>query len=370
MLQSRQYLHPNTIISPSEMTTQKAIVIKAPKKACLVSDRPLPRLRNNYILVESKAVALNPTDWKHIDFSNSAGILVGCDYAGVVKEVGSEVTKPFKKGDRIAGFVHGANSSQPEDGTFAEHIVVKGNIQMHIPESMTFEQAATLGVGMTSVGQGLYQALALPVPKPNSTTPTSTGTPILIYGGSTASGVLGIQFAKLSGYAPIVTCSPHNFDMVKELGAVAVFDYHDDSAAEEISEYTEDNLKLVWDTIATPWSAKFCAEAISSDGGKYAALLPIKCPRDDVQSMDTLAYTVVGEPFNLGPREVPASLPDYEFGKMWWDVVEALLREHKIQPHKIYLGKDGLKGVVDGLQLLREGKISGEKLVYRVDETP
>jgi len=47
-------------------STQKAIVIQAPGKAELVSDRPIPKLRDDYILVKTVAVALNPTDWKHI----------------------------------------------------------------------------------------------------------------------------------------------------------------------------------------------------------------------------------------------------------------------------------------------------------------
>lgn len=63
-----------------------------------------------------------------------------------------------------------------------------------IPENLTFEDAATLGVGITSVGQGLYMALKLPLPgqKPLDDSPF-----ILIYGGSTATGTLAIQYAKL-----------------------------------------------------------------------------------------------------------------------------------------------------------------------------
>jgi hypothetical protein len=35
---------------------------------------------------------------------------IGCDYAGIVEEVGSKVTKGFKKGDKICGFAHGGHS--------------------------------------------------------------------------------------------------------------------------------------------------------------------------------------------------------------------------------------------------------------------
>ena len=45
---------------------------------------------------------------------------MGCDYAGIVEEVGPKVEKPWKKGDRIAGFTHGVNAVEQEDGCFAE----------------------------------------------------------------------------------------------------------------------------------------------------------------------------------------------------------------------------------------------------------
>lgn len=65
------------------------------------------------------------------------------------------------------------------------------------------------------VGQGLYQSLQLPLPNK----PSSEKGVLLIYGGSTATGALAIQFAKLSNFTVVVTCSPHNFDYVKSLGA-------------------------------------------------------------------------------------------------------------------------------------------------------
>lgn len=77
-----------------------------------VVDAPVPKLpADDYILVKTTAVAINPTDWKHVDLADKAGcvgIWVGCDYAGIVEEVGSGVTKDFKKGDRICGPVNGS----------------------------------------------------------------------------------------------------------------------------------------------------------------------------------------------------------------------------------------------------------------------
>jgi NADPH:quinone reductase-like Zn-dependent oxidoreductase len=130
-------------------TEIKAITIIKPGTA-EIKTVPLPKLRDGFILVRPTAFALNPTDWKHVDGEN-IGARVGCDYAGIVEVVGSKVTKPFAKGDRICGIVHGSNQVQHEDGAFAEYIVVKADLQIKIPDNLTDEEAATLGVGIATV---------------------------------------------------------------------------------------------------------------------------------------------------------------------------------------------------------------------------
>jgi NADPH:quinone reductase-like Zn-dependent oxidoreductase len=168
----------------------RAIKIQSRGNAAAV-DTKIPSIRPDYILVKVKAVALNPTDWKHIGFVSQQAT-VGCDYSGVVEDVGSAVTLPWKKGDRVCGVVHGANEVQLEDGAFGEYLVSKGDLQIRIPDGMTFEQAAALGMGVSTVGQGMYQSLGLPLPN----NPTKEKFPILIYGGSSAMGAYGIQYAK------------------------------------------------------------------------------------------------------------------------------------------------------------------------------
>jgi NADPH:quinone reductase-like Zn-dependent oxidoreductase len=69
----------------------------------------VPKLPEDYLLVRTVAIALNPTDWTTLYAIGDAGTLVGCDYAGIVEEVGKAVAKSFKKGDRVAGFGHGGN---------------------------------------------------------------------------------------------------------------------------------------------------------------------------------------------------------------------------------------------------------------------
>ena len=87
-----------------------------------------------------------------------------------------------------------------------------------------------MGVGVITCGQALYQSLELPFPGSGK-----AGYPILIYGGSTATGSLAIQYALHSGCFPIVvTCSERNFPFVKSLGATEAFDYNDPECGKKV----------------------------------------------------------------------------------------------------------------------------------------
>lgn len=349
-------------------STMKAITAHGNKAK--VSNIPVPKLRPTYLLAKVEAIALNPTDWKHIKYNLTApNGISGCDFAGTVVEVGLDVAKSFKPGDRIAGTAHGGNFSQPEDGCFAEYAMAKADLLVKIPDGLSFEAAATFPLGVSTVGQGLYQqALTLNLP----TDPTKNGETVLIYGGSSATGSLGIQFAKLSGYRVLTTCSPKNNDFVKSLGADAVYDYKDPECGKKINKDTNNSLKLVWDTISTDSSAKICAEAMSSDpsGAKYGSILDIESPRKDVESTFTIMYTIFNESFHIGGDDVPAVPADFEFAKKFFDITERLLVDGKLKTHPEKVGGKGLEGALQGMEDMRNGKVSAVKLVYRVPETP
>jgi NADPH:quinone reductase-like Zn-dependent oxidoreductase len=253
-----------------------------------------------------------------------------------------------------------ADSTNHDNGAFATIVTAKAGIQAKISENISFEDAATLGVGITTVGQGLYQSLGLPLPPATVQEPTS----ILIYGGSTATGTLAIQFAKLSGLEVITTSSPHNFDLLKKLGADQVFDYKEKDVGAKIREATNDKLTYVFDTISEHGSPEISAAAISSKGGKYSAILLVEqFPRDDVSNGFTLGYTAFGENFS---DKYPASQTDFEFSVKFWKVAADLLNEGKIKPHPTEV-RGGLEDIPQGLKDLKDGKVSGKKLVYRID---
>lgn len=65
-------------------------------------------------------------------------------------------------------------------------------MHQQVPDSIADENAATFGVGVITCGQALYQSLGLPLPGSSKYNGY-----LLVYGGSTGTGILAIQYAVL-----------------------------------------------------------------------------------------------------------------------------------------------------------------------------
>jgi NADPH:quinone reductase-like Zn-dependent oxidoreductase len=175
----------------------KAIVLQGePGKASLVTDRPYPKPRPGYVLVDVKALALNPTDGSTLIFSTLKIAYLAVISPEWSRRPAQAIPSRGRSGIAFVALLAGGNMLCTEDGAFAERIAVKADIQMRIPDNMSFEDAATLGVGVITCGQGLFQQMQLNMP-PNATG-SINGESVLICGGSTATGSsLGIQLLKM-----------------------------------------------------------------------------------------------------------------------------------------------------------------------------
>jgi hypothetical protein len=137
----------------------------------------------------------------------------------------------------------------------------------------------------------------------------------------------------------------------------------------KIFEATGGSIKKVFDCVNKTDSAATCAAAFSAGGGIYCNLLGVDCPRSNVQSIFFLGYDMSGEAYTFEGESYPARPEALEFGRKWYSAAEELWASGKWQAHRQKVGKRGLLGVLDGMQMMRQGLVSGEKLVYRVDET-
>ena len=155
---------------------------------------------------------------------------------------------------------------------------------------------------------------------------------------------------------------------MKGRGADHVFDYKSPSLITDIRKASNGNLQHAFDCISTEVTARVCAESLRASGGQYSSLLPVeKLSREDVVKKTTAAYTALGESFTFGPTEIGASKDDFDFMVEFQSLSSKLLEQGKIKPHPHHVRPGGLGGILQGLQELRDHKVSGEKLVYRLN---
>ena len=81
-------------------------------------------------------------------------------------------------------------------------------------------------------------------------------------------------------------------------------------------------------------------------------------------------YTVFGDAFEKGGNKTPSIPEDFEFARMLFGIIEQVLAEGMIKPHPGKVGPNGLEGALHGLLDMKNDKVTGQKLVYRVEETP
>ncbi|KAH9951701.1 GroES-like protein [Amylocystis lapponica] len=346
--------------------TMKALLVQEDKTVA-VKDHPVPPVGDDDILVKVIAAAQNPADWKCVDFLTSPGTILGSDFSGYVAAVGKNVASR-KIGDHVAGLVLGGACT--DYGAYAEYISTPAELSWVVPaNTISHEQAASLGcatliaiwdcIFWTSV-QAFYHPAHLGLVEP----PAKVGTEewVFVYGGSSSVGQYAVQLAHLSGYKVVSTASPRNFELVKSFGADAVFDYNDPDVVEKIKSVTGDSIRSVFDTISDATTQGISARAVAPGGGRVAIANPEANARADVQVIPTLVYTSLGRTFSIGPITFTASPDD----KAHLVKVPQLISEGKIVPNKVKVWDGGLSAVKDGLQYMREGKVSAEKIVYRV----
>jgi NADPH2:quinone reductase len=181
-------------------------------------DLPKPEATGRDLLVEVKAVSVNPVDTKirqnRADPDGKPQVL-GWDAAGIVVAIGPDVTK-FAVGDAV--FYAGAID---RPGTNAEYHLVDERIVGHKPQSLDWAQAAALPLTSITAWETLFDRLD--VRKPIS----GAANAILIIGGAGGVGSITIQLArKLTDLTIIATASrDETRGWVEDLGAHHVIDH-------------------------------------------------------------------------------------------------------------------------------------------------
>ena len=351
--------------------TQTAVVGNNRGGLELSHEAPVPEAKNDIVLVRTMAVSVNPVDAKMAGPYVTTGAILGCDAAGVVEEVGPAAAQhknEIKIGDRVCVVLMGMNPLEPSLGAFAEQVGARPISVIRLPDRVSFESGSALGTSFMTAGMALFKSLEIPG---YPLAPNADALPVLVYGGSTATGTAAIQLLRLAGLAPVVTCSPHNFELVRSYGAEAVFDYRAPGCAAAIREQTRNGLRYALDCITTTESMQICYAALGRAGGRYTALDPyplaVAATRKMVKADWVLGPTMLGKDIGWpAPHGRPTDPDAHEFAVKWTGTVQELLNQGLIREHLLLVQLGGLERVLDGIEALRAKKISGKKLVYKM----
>lgn len=207
----------------------KALVLEEPGKIeslTVVHNREIPVPKGNEIRVKVITAGLNPSDYQVASYAEQPTSekkrVLGLDVAGIVDAVGSEVTD-FKVGDRV----YYLRSITNLDGGFAEYAVTTAHTASKLPDSISFEIAASVpGAGFTA-----YQTIVQKF-RPQR------GKTILIHGGAYGVGGYAIQLAKQCGLTVYTTCLGRDLEYVKTLGADKAIDYIKEDVNQVVLELT------------------------------------------------------------------------------------------------------------------------------------
>ncbi|NKK44517.1 zinc-binding alcohol dehydrogenase family protein [Rhizobium leguminosarum] len=235
---------------------------------------PMPEARGHDLLVEIKAVSVNPVDVKvraHSAPPADELKVLGWDAAGIVKAIGADVTL-FKPGDEV--FYSGVIS---RPGSNAEFHLVDERIVGTKPKSLDFAAAAALPLTSITAYEALFDRLKV------QDAVSGAGRSILIIGGAGGVGSIAIQIARvLTDLTVIATASrPETQDWVKELGAHHVVD-HSKPIAPQVAALGIGAPGFIFSTTNTDSHIGDIVEAIAPQG-RFALI-------DDPKTLDIVPF--------------------------------------------------------------------------------
>ncbi|MEU6282872.1 NADP-dependent oxidoreductase [Streptomyces sp. NPDC047028] len=218
-----------------------------------------PKVGPDAVLLEVRAAAVNPVDWKcregHMDGMLDAvfPVIPGWDVSGVVVRPGVSVTE-FSAGDEVIGYVREDFLSR---GTFAEYVAAPVRTLARKPRNLSHEEAA----GLPLVGLTAYQVLvkALEVRR---------GETVLVHAAAGGVGSLAVQIAAHLGARVIGTASERNHDFVRGCGGEPVT--YGEGLAERVRGLAPEGVDAAFDTIGGD-TLRASADLLTQ-GGRLASI--------------------------------------------------------------------------------------------------
>jgi NADPH:quinone reductase-like Zn-dependent oxidoreductase len=187
----------------------------------VVDDRPFPAVVERHVLIRVRASSFNYHDVFTVrgmpGIKVPLPVVIGLDMAGEIADVGQGVTG-WNKGDRV--LVNPLNKKkglmgEMMDGGMAQYCLVDAEQLIPIPDSVSFEDAASLPVAYGTAHRMLVTHKTI-----------KAGNRVLVLGASGGVGTGCVLLAKLAG-AEVIACAggEEKMQRLRDLGADHVIDY-------------------------------------------------------------------------------------------------------------------------------------------------
>jgi NADPH:quinone reductase-like Zn-dependent oxidoreductase len=263
---------------PRGATTVKAITYHrfGGPEVLQYGEVPEPKVGPDSVLVEVRAAAVNPVDWKarsgYLDgvLDTVFPVIPGWDVSGVVVRPGPAVPE-FAAGDEVIGYVREDFLSR---GTCAEYVAAPVRTLARKPRNLSFEEAAAIPLAGLTAYQALTRALRV-----------GEGDTLLVHAAAGCVGSFAVQIARHLGARVLGTASEANHDYLRSLGAEPV--RYGDGLADRVRLLAADGVTAALDLVggdALAVSGELLAPAgrlasivdpgVADAGGRYVFVRP------------------------------------------------------------------------------------------------
>jgi NADPH:quinone reductase-like Zn-dependent oxidoreductase len=158
--------------------------------------------------------------------------------------------------------------------------------------------------------------------------------------------------------------------LVTSYGADLVFDYHSPTCAEDIRAATKNTLRYALDPFAEAKTLRLCHAAIGRTGGRYCALEQYQeslCSRKTIKHELVMGGAISGRGVELpDPYGIPPQPEIGVWAQSWYLELQQLIDDGKLKPCPTQIIPGKFAGILEGLDMLRNGRVSGKKLVVHM----
>ena len=327
-----------------------------------VVDRATPEPGPNDVLIEVRAIALNPVDYYQRDLGMppipSYPAVVGSDVAGLVVKVGSNVSNAPPAGSRAIAFASSFyQGGSPDHGAFQKYVLAQSEGVIALPETLSFEEGAVFPLAVLTALSGWT---TIGIPFGTKYTPQDKQA-VLIWGGASSVGTFAVQSAKLMGFTVYATASAKNHGYLKKLGADVVFDYKaSDVVSQIVDTVKKDGVTLRTANCVVEGSLQPTLDVLKSTKGDAVAKVahaPLLLP--GAPTLDGAEIKFVLPPMD----SVDRSDHMYKCFHVW--LRDGLSSGTVVPSPHVQVEAGGLEGLNKALDTLKAG-VSGTKIVVQV----